>query len=238
MNITKALILLIMSLSMPIYAYAAAPQKGKPPSEVGKAIIKAGDLIDAGDYKKTIEYLTPIITKHPQFIRLHMLRGRAYFHILPAQLDAAEDDFNYVVSLDPKHEEATKLVAKIRGARSAQVSENVLNLIALAWEGALDIIVIALGVLMGMGSNNAFKDFFWRRKLTALYSAKHFDEYTDFLEKKLHEVNYAPVREAIRKSLELSNKKDVVTIIREHVDKPEHQEIMLKMLEKLVLKNT
>lgn len=202
------LFILIMCSNLNNFCY------GKPPVVVGKAIMKGGDLLDAGEFQRVIDHLTPIIEQYPDQVKLHRLRGRAYFSIKPADLDNAEYDFNQAVQLDPKDEVAKKLVKKIREARDAQKSAMFFTIINLGLGFLVDILTLIIGFSGGFVLDGLRKKFLWKRKANKLYREKKYYQYTDLLENKLNETAYSEVRSEIENQLDTTKKQTFLEMLR------------------------
>ena len=78
----------------------------KPP----QIIDEAEALLQQGHAQEAINSLLDLAEKRPELIRVHMILGRSYFQL--KQYQTSNDCFNKVLSLDPRHRNAHRLLSK------------------------------------------------------------------------------------------------------------------------------
>ena len=188
---------------------------------------------DDGFYDTAIAIADVAIQKYPDRDGLYNERARALLE--KGQLDNAENDAMRATQLNPKNEEAFRLVEAIRARRQAQTSEELQEWISIAKDKVGDFIVTFLALFMAFVTNSLIAPIMLRFKLNnarRLFEKGNYDEFTDLIEGLLDEENFSPIRKNFQFLLNQKSYDEARDILNKYVNTPERLPTLPRILER------
>lgn len=202
-------------------------------SSYNRSFSLAQRATDDGFYDTAIAIANISIQKYPNRDALYNERARALLE--KGQLDAAENDAMRATQLNPKNEEAFRLVEAIRARRQAQTSEELQEWISIAKDKVGDFIVTFLALFMAFVTNSLIAPVMLRIKLNnarRLFEKGNYDEFTDLIEGLLDEENFAPIRTNFQFLLNQKTYDEAREILNKYVNTPDRLPTLLRILER------
>ncbi|MEM7364589.1 MAG: tetratricopeptide repeat protein [Pseudomonadota bacterium] len=186
-----------------------------------------------GFFDTTIAITDIAIQKYPDRDALYNERARALLE--KGLLDEAENDAMRATQLNPKNEEAFRLVEAIRARRQAQTSEELQEWISIAKDKVGDFIVTFLALFMAFVTNSLIEPVMLRIKLNnarRLFDKGDYDEFTDLIEGLLDEENFSPIRKNFQFLLNQKSYDEARDILNKYVNTPDRLPTLLRILER------
>lgn len=203
-----------------------------------RIIIYAQKFIDAGQYKEANILLERAIIKYPDKDLILALRGEALYQ--SKQIDLAEKYFRQALYINPQNEVANKYIEKIRQIMGNREDKTITEWKSIARDKVGDFFILVIGIWLGTTINSIghiFQQWRYQNKSRKFFLKGDYETFTDILENQIIEYNPVELRKSLRFMLLHKSPEETKTILQNYVLSKAHLESLLRLLDRLYLKD-